>query len=134
MTHTNVLKCGSEVHRQAKQYRTDIECTPTNQTFLLQDKKHIPYVSVTFQTSTHSPAAYTIDSRQTSYKPFFSLCASCYKLTFIFRTESLWVWVLDSFLMISAPVTGPEEPLVGGGRLAVPSKSIVCSLTVAGTK
>lgn len=36
--------------------------------------------------------------------------------------------------MISAPVTGPEEPPAGGGRLAVPSKSIVCSLTVAGTK
>lgn len=36
--------------------------------------------------------------------------------------------------MISAPVTGPEEPPAGGGRLAVPSNSIVCSLTVAGTK
>lgn len=36
--------------------------------------------------------------------------------------------------MISAPVTGPEEPPAGGGRLAVPSRSIVCSLTVAGTK
>lgn len=33
--------------------------------------------------------------------------------------------------MISAPVTGPEPP--GGGRLAVPSSSIVCSLTVAET-
>lgn len=55
-------------------------------------------------------------------------------LTLIFSTESLWVWVLDSFLMISAPVTGPEEALAGGGRLAVPSSSIVCSLTVAAPK
>lgn len=36
--------------------------------------------------------------------------------------------------MISAPVTGPEEALAGGGRLAVPSRSIVCSLTVAAPK
>lgn len=70
---------------------------------------------------------------QASYNP---LCpdAQPSALTFIFSTESLWVWVLDNFLMISAPVTGPEEALAGGGRLAVPSRSIVCSLTVAAPK
>lgn len=40
---------------------------------------------------------------------------------------------MDNFLIISTPVTGPEETPAGGGRVPVPSRSIVCSLTVAET-
>lgn len=49
--------------------------------------------------------------------------------TLILRADSLCVWDLESFLMISTPVTGAELP-VGAGRLHTPSNSIVCSLTV----
>ncbi len=49
--------------------------------------------------------------------------------TLILRADSLCAWDLESFLMISTPVTGAELP-VGAGRLHTPSNSIVCSLTV----
>lgn len=51
--------------------------------------------------------------------------------TFILRADSLCVCDLDSFLMISTPLTGPELASFGGGRLQAPSSNMVCSLTVA---
>lgn len=51
--------------------------------------------------------------------------------TFILSTDSLCVCDLESFLMISTPLTGPELASFGGGRLHATSSNIVCSLTVA---